>query len=602
MASPSTIRSQIKRLPEKPGVYQFYSREGEVLYIGKAKNLKKRVASYFTSGNEVQHTKTKVLIGKTNEIKYILVDNESDALLLENNLIKEYRPRYNILLKDDKTFPWICIKNEHFSRVYYTRKVVDDDSEYFGPYTSVTMIKTLFAAIKKLFKIRTCNYNLNKENIHEGKYKRCLEYYLGNCKAPCEALQTEEDYNNSLQQIREILKGNLQQVINNLQEQMLQYAKHYQYEEAQFIKQRLELLDQYKAKSTIVNPNIHDIEVFSIIDEQKLAYINFLKIVKGAIVQAHNLEIVKKIEENKEDILVYAIYDLRSRLNSYSSEIIVPFKPNMKIQGIVYTVPVKGDKKKLLDLSMRNVNSYRLERLKTQNTNKKTSFESLALSALKNELRIKVIPNHIECIDISNFQGKDPVASCIVFRSGKPYKSEYRHYHIKTVKGPNDYASVEEIVKRRYRYYIDHQLKLPDLVVIDGGKGQLNAALDAMNALGFRYKTAIVGIAKRLEEIYLPNDPYPLYVDKNSPGLKLIQRIRNEAHRFGITFHRNIRSKSMIESELDQIKGIGPAAKIKLLSKIKDLNVIRNMALSDLEAILGKKAGRIMFRYFHMQS
>ncbi len=599
MAFAAAIRSQINQMPEKPGVYQFYNREGEVLYIGKAKNLKKRIASYFTTGNKVQHTKTKILINKVNEIKYILVDNESDALLLENNLIKEYKPRYNILLKDDKTFPWICIKNEQFSRVFYTRKVLEDGSEYFGPYTSVTMIKTLFATIIKLYKIRTCNYILNEENIHKGKYKRCLEYYLENCKAPCEALQTEEDYNNSLQQIREILRGNLQQVINNLKEQMLQYAKQYQYEEAQFIKQKLELLDQYKAKSTIVNPKIHDVEVFSIIDEQKFAYINFLKIVKGAIVQAHNLEIVKRIEENKDDILVYTIYNLRSRLNSYSTEIIVPFRPNIQIQGIVYTVPVRGDKKKLLDLSLRNVNSYRIERLKTQSINKKISFESRALEALKNELRMKVIPNHIECIDISNIQGKDSVASCIVFRYGKPYKSGYRHYHIKSVKGANDYASIEEIVNRRYRYYVEHQLELPDLIIIDGGKGQLNAALRAMDALGFRYKTAIIGIAKRLEEIYLPKDTFPLYVDKNSPGLKLIQRIRNEAHRFGITFHRNIRSKSMLESELDHIKGIGPATKNKLLSKTKDLNVIRNMDLSNLEAIVGKKAGKIMFQYFH---
>ncbi|MBN2522326.1 MAG: excinuclease ABC subunit C [Bacteroidales bacterium] len=601
MASLSAIKNKIRRIPEKPGVYQFYSKAGEVLYIGKAKNLKKRTSSYFGRISTISY-KQQILVNKIHDLKYILVENETDALLLENNLIKEYKPRYNVLLKDDKTFPWICIKNEAFPRLYYTRKTVDDGSEYFGPYTSVMMIKTLFALIRQLYKLRTCNYILSQENISKKKFKRCLEYDLGNCMAPCEGLQNEEDYASSLKQIREILKGNLQQVINHLNQKMLQYAEVYEYEKAQLIKKKLEILDKFKAKSMIVNPGINNVDVFSIIDEPGFAFVNYMKLVSGAIVQAHNIEIIKRIEETAEDILVYTIYEIRSRLNSNSDEIIVPFKLDLTLHGVHFTVPVRGDKKKLLDLSVRNVNSFRIERMKVQESNKRKPFERHALESLKNKLRLKVIPNHIECIDISNIQGREAVASCVVFKSGRPCKSEYRHFNIRTVQGINDYASIAEIVRRRLRYFNDQQLKLPDVFVIDGGKGQLNAALKEINDAGMKDQTTCIGIAKRLEEIYVQGDPVPLYIEKNSPALKMIQRIRNEAHRFGISFHRAKRSKSMLMSELDQIKGIGTVTKNKLLLKVKDIDSVRTMQLTDLESIIGKRAGRILYEYLHINS
>ncbi|MBN2482162.1 MAG: excinuclease ABC subunit UvrC [Bacteroidales bacterium] len=597
----STIKVKIGNIPEKPGVYQFYNQTGEILYIGKAKNLRKRISSYFGKVNTI-HYKQKILVSKIHDIKYILVENESDALLLENNLIKEYKPKYNVLLKDDKTFPWICIKNEPFARVFYTRKIINDGSEYFGPYTSVMMIKTLFALIKQLYKLRTCNYSLTQENILKKKYKRCLEYYLENCKAPCEGLQSENDYNASLKQIREILKGNLQQVINHLNQHMLDYADKYEYEKAHLIQQKLEILDKFKAKSTIVNPGINNIDVYSIIDEPGSAYVNYMKLVKGAIIQAHNIEIIKRIEEQAEDVLSFAIFELRNRFNSNSSEIIIPFKLDLTLKGVNFTVPLRGDKKKLLDLSFRNVNSFRIERIRIQESNRRTSFEKNALESLKNELRLKVIPNHIECVDISNIQGKNSVASCVVFKSGKPNKSEYRRYHIKTVSGANDYASIGEIVKRRLRYFKEHQLKFPDLFVIDGGKGQLNAALKEIHDIVMKKQTTFIGIAKRLEEIYIQGDMVPLYIDKNSPGLKMIQRIRNEAHRFGVSFHRNERSKSMLFSELDQIKGIGKITKNKLLQNTKDIETVRKMQLTDLEMIIGKRAGRILYEYLHIKS
>jgi excinuclease ABC subunit C len=591
------IKKTIENLPEKPGVYQFYDGAGEILYIGKAKNIKKRVNGHYSKSSA--SFKQEVLLKKTDEIRFIIVENESDALLLENNLIKEYLPRYNILLKDDKTFPWICIKNERFPRVFITRRIEDEGSEFFGPYTSVVMIKSLFSLIKQLYTIRTCNYLLSPENIEKCKFRRCLEYHLGNCKAPCEGLQDENDYNYSIQQIRDILKGNIQQVIVHFKRRMMECSASFYFEEAQQIKQKLELLEKFRAKSLIVNPKLNDTEVFSIIDEENLSYVNYLKVVKGAIVQSHNLEVIKKLDEEKEDILLTSVYDIRKRFKSDTREIIMPFVPNIQIEGVTYVVPSKGDKKKLLDLSLRNANSYRLDRIKNAETNKKVLFEDKALENLKNELRLKQLPCHIECIDISNIQGTDPVASCVVFKSGRPARSEYRHYNIKSVTGINDFASIGEIIFRRFRHFRDENGAIPDLFIVDGGKGQLNSALAALRSLEMESSTKLIGIAKRLEEIFIPGDPIPLYLDKNAPGLKLIQRIRNEAHRFGITFHRNKRSKSMLGSELDLIKGIGDVTKGKILEMTKDLGTLKTMPLGELEKALGKRAASIIYRHYN---
>ena len=590
----------LKNLPERPGVYQFYNRWGDIIYIGKAKNIKKRVSSYFN--RNVQSHKQEILVRQIQEIKTIIVENESDALLLENNLIKEYQPKYNVLLKDDKTYPWICIKNEPFPRVFYTRRLIDDGSAYFGPYTSVVMLKALFTLIKHIYTIRTCNYTLSKENIEQHKLKKCLEFHLGNCKAPCEGLQDENDYEQSIRQIRDILRGNIVQVIHHFEKQMKAFADAYRFEEAQLIKQRLVLLENFKSKSTIVNPKVSNVEVYSFIEEDKSVYVNFIKVVKGAIVQAHNMEIVKRIDEEKEDILATAIYDLRKRLHTESDELIVPFIPNIEIENVKYTVPQRGDKKKLLNLSIRNATAYRLTRLKEQELKKRAPFEQKAMEALKEKLNLNTDPIHIECVDISNIQGKNIVASCVVFENGKSSKSEYRHYNIKKVTGANDFASIAEVVSRRFRHFIDTRTSLPDLFIIDGGKGQLNAAVNALKELGLKEQVRLIAIAKRLEEIYIPGDPVPLYLDKNSPALKLVQQLRNEAHRFGITFHRKKRSNTMLESELDHIEGIGIKSKEKLLAVTSDVHTLKVMSIDEISAVIGKRGAEKLYAYFHRGS
>jgi len=591
------IKSKIKELPEKPGVYQFYGKDDVLLYIGKAKNLKKRVGSYFNR-SRLSYNKLEVLEKKIIDIRYILVDNESDALLLENNLIKENKPRYNVLLKDDKTFPWICIRKESFPRVYYTRKTTNDGSEYFGPYTSAYMVKLLINMIRQLFRLRTCNYNLDNENIKKGKYKRCLEFHLGNCNAPCEGLQSESDYNLSIQQIREILRGNLQQVILYLNNLMLIYAESYKYEEAEIILRKKEIIEKYKAKSTIVNSRIKDVEVYSYLEDEKSVFVNFIKLINGAIIQAYNMELIKKIDEEPSNLLGFAIFEIRRRLNCSAREIIVPFKPDISLKNVVFTIPVRGDKRKLLELSERNVKAFRFDKYKANEMLKKKREDRDPINYLKAELRLRKQPLHIECIDISNIQGSNNVASCVVFKNGRPIKQEYRHYIIKSFKGQNDFASIGEIVKRRIYYYINESIKLPDLIVIDGGKGQLNAAIQILSEMNMRAEIAIISIAKRLEEIYLPGDPIPLYLDKNSPALHLLQRIRNEAHRFGISFHRKKRSESMISSELDKIKGIGPKTRDKILKKVQDIDSIRKMNTDELKNFVGVKMAVIIHEYF----
>jgi len=582
------LKKTIQYLPSTPGVYQFIDANGNILYVGKAKNLKNRVSSYFTK-RKTESFKTKSLINQVKDIKCIVVENESDALLLENNIIKKNQPKYNVLLKDDKTFPWICIKNEAFPRIFSTRKLMKDGSEYFGPYTSSFMVKTVLTLVRQLYQIRTCNYNFTEENIKKGKYKICLEYHIGNCLGPCENLQSAEDYNSAILQIKKLLKGNLQEVITHLSVMMNELARQQKFEDAERIKQKIFLLERYRSKSTIVNPRLNNIDVFNYIDDDKKAFVNFLKIMNGAIIQSHTIEMHKRLNENPEELLLLAIVDIREKVKSDAGEIVVPFIPGHEYKQFNFFVPTKGDKKKLLDLSFRNAKYFKIQkerRIEQSNfENKKQKF----LERAKKELRLKEIPKRIECFDNSNIQGTNPVASCVVFANGKPAKKEYRHYNIKSVRGANDFASMEEIVFRRYKRLIDEKKELPNLIIIDGGKGQLHSAVKSLKRLNVFDKIPSIGIAKKLEKIFFPNDPVPIYLDKNSSTLKLIQNIRNEAHRFGINLHRKKRSSAMIKNNLKEIEGVGEKSIEKIIKAFKSVEVLKTKKIEDIEAIVGKK-------------
>lgn len=591
------LKLQISTLPEEPGVYQFFDEKNVILYVGKAKRLKRRVSSYFNKVHD--SAKTNIMVRKIAKIEHIVVDSEEDALLLENNLIKKHQPRYNVLLKDDKSFPWICIKNEPFPRVVITRNLVKDGAEYFGPYASVRMVRTLMEMIQSLFKMRNCNLNLTTESIRRGKFKVCLEYHIGNCYAPCVGKESIEEYSEKIADIKNILKGNINSVTSHLKERMQNLANEFRFEEAHLIKEKLELLDRYQSKSTIVNTSISNVDVYSILDDENEAYVNFLKVVNGAIIQAHTIELKKKLEETKEDLLLLAITEIRQKIYSTAKEILVPFELDFNLQGVKCIVPQRGDKKKLLDLSLRNVKYYRMEKLKHSDKSTKQSNSVRILEKMKVDLRLQEFPVHIECFDNSNIQGTNPVASCVVFRNGKPYKKDYRHFNIKTVIGANDFASMEEIIFRRYKRLIEENQNLPQLIIIDGGKGQLGAALNSLEKLNLRGKISVVGIAKKLEEIYFPGDPYPLYLDKNSETLKTIQYLRNEAHRFGITFHRQKRSKEFISSELEKIDGVGVKTVQKLIKKFKSVDNIRNASVEELEFELGKSKALIVWKYFN---
>ncbi|MBN1132201.1 MAG: excinuclease ABC subunit UvrC [Bacteroidales bacterium] len=584
----------VNALPETPGVYQFHDRKGKIIYIGKAKNLRKRVNSYFTR-NRFESFKVKVLVDQIYDVSHIVVNNESDALLLENTLIKKHQPRYNVMLKDDKSFPWICIKNEPFPRVFSTRTVIQDGSDYFGPYTSAYMVKTLLNLIRQLYQLRTCNLVLNKENIEKNKFKLCLEYHIGNCKGPCEGLQSMDEYMETIQQVRMILKGNLGDLLEYLNRQMQRSADEYRFEEANQFKEKIGIISRYRSKSTIVNPVIHDVDVFTIVNDENEAYVNYLKVVDGAVSQAHTVEIRKKLNESDDELLSFAITDLRERMHSKSKEILLPVDLQEAFPENKITVPRRGDKKKLLDLSMRNAKAYRLEKLKRASSGTPLKGGERILSKLRDDLRMKVIPWNIECFDNSNIQGSDPVAACVVFKNGKPARKEYRHYNIKTVKGPDDFASMEEVVYRRYARLKSEKGPLPHLIIIDGGKGQLNAALRSLEKLELKGKISIIGIAKRLEEIYFPGDPVPLYIDKTSASLQLIQHIRNEAHRFGISFHRTKRSGRLIGSRLREIEGIGEKTAEKLLVRFKSAQAVFEAPREVLEKEIGPaKTKRIM--------
>ncbi len=592
------LKSLIQSAPKKPGVYQYFDSEGVVIYVGKAKSLKNRVTSYFNKDKH-ESGKTRVLVKKIADIKYIIVETELDALLLENNLIKKYQPRYNVLLKDDKTFPWICIKNERFPRVFPTRTKVKDGSEYYGPYASVKMMNTVLELIRKLYPIRTCNYALSAENITLFKFKTCLEYHIGNCLGPCEGMQDEIDYNFSIKEIRNIIKGNVSDISRTLREQMKQYAEALDYESAHKLKVKLDALEKFQNRSTVVSPSINNVDVFSIQSDEKYGFVNYMKVVNGAIVQAHTVELKKKLEETDEELLAIGILELRERYDSDSKEIIVPLELDFNVPNSYYTLPQRGDKKKLLELSERNAKFYRIEHNRQAERKDPERHTNRILEQIKSDLRLKELPRHIECFDNSNIQGTNPVAACVVFKNAKSSKKDYRHFNIKTVKGPDDFASMEEVVYRRYKRLIEEGEPLPQLVVIDGGKGQLGASLKALEKLDLRGKIAIVGIAKRLEEIFFPGDSLPLYLKKTSESLKVIQQLRNEAHRFGIAHHRNRRSKSAIKSELFEIKGIGEKTANELLQHFKSVKRIKEAEQKDLEAVIGFSKAKIVFVHFH---
>jgi excinuclease ABC subunit C len=589
------IEIQIKTLPNQPGVYQYYDKNGTILYIGKAKNLKKRVSSYFTKNHE--YGKTKVLVKKIADIKHIVVNTETDALLLENNLIKKYQPRYNVMLKDDKTYPWICIKKERFPRVFLTRNVVKDGSEYYGPYTSVRTAKALLDLIKELYQLRSCNFDLSEKNVEDQKYKVCLDFHIGNCKGPCEGLQTDENYTKDIIAIRNIIKGNFKDSLKSFEELMMHFASEMEFEEAQKIKEKIDLLANYQAKSTVVNPSITNVDVFSIISDESYSYVNFFKISNGSIIQSHTSEIKKKLDETDKELLELAIVEIRQRFNSQSTEIYVPFEVEVG-ENIKVTVPKLGDKKRIVDLSLRNAKYYRQEQFKQIKIVDPDRHVNRLMAQMKKDLRLSKEPRHIECFDNSNIQGTNPVAACVVFKNGKPSKKDYRNFNIKTVNGPDDFASMEEVVFRRYKRLQDEGQQLPQLIVIDGGKGQLSSALKSLDILGLRNKIAIIGIAKRLEEIYYPDDPIPLYLDKKSESLKIIQQLRNEAHRFGITHHRNKRSKSAITNELEEISGIGKQTVVSLLRYFKSAKRVGLATFEELESVVGKTRATKIFNHF----
>jgi excinuclease ABC subunit C len=586
-------------LPDNPGVYQFVDSSGKVIYIGKAKNLRKRVTSYFA---KYQSGKTTVMLRKAADVRHIVVETESDALLLENNLVKKYQPRYNILLKDDKTFPWICIKKEPFPRVFSTRNVIRDGSLYFGPYTSGLMVKTLITLVRRLYKLRTCTLNLTGPNIAAGKFKVCLEYHIGNCRGPCVGYQTENDYNDSIVQIRDILKGNILTVTEYLKRRMAEYSRELRFEEAQVIKEKIDVLINYRSRSAVVSNSIRNVDVFAFTQEAERYYVNYLKVVEGAVVQAFTLELRSKIDEEKESLLGFAVTEIRQRYSSDSPEIIVPFKPDILLDRVRYTVPKIGEKLKLLELAERNAVYYKLEQKKKLLEHTPEARTGKNLEKVKSDLHMPDLPVHIECFDNSNIMGSNPVAACVVFRNGKPSKKDYRHFNIKTVSGPDDFSSMEEVVFRRYKRMTEEGQALPQLVIIDGGKGQLSSTMKSMSALGLKDKVTVIGIAKKLEEIYFPGDSVPIYLDKNTYTLKLIQQLRNEAHRFGINFHRDKRSSDMTRSELDQIKGIGPKTKEILLKNFNSPEEIRKTTEKELAGLVGYNKASILVKFYRNRS
>lgn len=592
------LKHLLENLLDKPGVYQFYTEDGRLLYVGKAKSLKKRVSSYFSKEHE--NARTRVMVRQIADIRCIIVETEYDALLLENNLIKQHQPKYNVLLKDDKTYPWIVIKNEPFPRVFYTRRYIKDGSTYFGPYASVMMVSTMLDLIHQLYKLRSCNLALSAENIEKKKFRICLEYSIGNCKGPCEAFQSAADYNQSIAAIREILKGNINTVITLLSDQMKEHASKFEFEQAHILKEKLEILERYKGKSVIVSANIHNVDVYGFVEENNHFYVNYMRVMNGAIIQSQTIELRRKLDEPETEILSLAIAEMRDRYHSESKEIILQTEIETEIPEVSITIPKIGDKKHLLDLSKKNARYYMKEKMdQADRLNPEHRVDRL-MTQMQKDLRLPVKPYHIECFDNSNFQGDYPVAAMSVFKNGRPSKNDYRHFNIKTVEGPDDFASMEEVIYRRYKRVIEENLELPQLIVVDGGKGQLSAALTSLEKLDLRGKISIIGIAKKLEEIFYPEDPLPLYLDKKSETLKIIQQLRDEVHRFGITHHRNKRSKGLIKTELSEIKGIGDSTVQSLLSTFRSVKRIKEAKLEELSATIGISKAKIVFDHFHV--
>ena len=591
------IKNTLAIIPDQPGCYQFVDEKGTVIYVGKAKNLKRRVTSYFNKNHD--HPKTSILVRKIKNIKYIVVDSEEDTLLLENNLIKKLRPRYNVLLKDDKSYPSIVIKNEYFPRIFKTRNIIKDGSKYYGPYTSIQSVNALLEIVRKVYKIRTCRLNLAPEKIAEEKYNICLEYHINRCNGPCEGLQSLDDYNKNVGEINEILKGNVGIIEKRIREKMLSLSEELKFEDANELKEKLELIQNFREKSQVVSNVNYNLDVFSIAEDESSAFINYLHVVNGGINQAYTFEYKKKLEENKEELLGLGIVEMRQRFNSMSKEIIVPFLPNINLKDVEFTIPKIGDKKKLLTLSEKNVKQYKIDKLKKSEMLNPEQRATRILSRVKRDLQLKEIPWHIECFDNSNIQGTNPVAACVVFKKAKPSKKDYRHFNIKSVVGADDYASIREVVERRYSRLLKEGENLPQLIVVDGGKGQLHAASDSLRKIGIYGKMGLIGIAKRLEEIYFPEDPIPLYIDKNSETLKLIQQLRDEAHRFGLTHHRQQRSKAQISSELDSIKGIGSVTKKKLLETFKSIKRLKEASYVDFENVVGKSKAKIIIDWIN---
>ncbi|MCO6481938.1 MAG: excinuclease ABC subunit UvrC [Flavobacteriales bacterium] len=594
MSDQFDVRGKVALLPQKPGVYQFFNAEGTVIYVGKATSLRSRVGSYFAKNHP--DGKTRLLVGKIADLRTIVTETPYDALLLENSLIKEYQPRYNILLKDDKSYPWIRIRNEHYPRIEGMRNPVDDGSEYIGPFASVGAMRTALKLVHQLFKLRTCNYDLSPENVAKGKYKRCLEWHMGNCRGPCEGLQSEEDYDANVAQARQILKGRIGGVVKLLRQRMLAHAEKLEFEEAAELRAQLEQLEKYQARSTVVNPDIGDVDVFSFVRNSTSTFVNYMRVIDGAVVHGVTVELKRRLEEPDEEVLQYAIAELRQRFRSNAPEAIVPMDPGIEMPGLSFTVPQRGDKKHLLEMGERNANYFMLEKQKQEALVDPEAATDRILEQLKQDLRLTELPRHIECFDNSNTQGTDPVSACVVFKDAKPSKKDYRHFNVRTVEGPDDFATMEEAVERRYARLITEGEPLPQLVVIDGGKGQLHAALNVFDRLGLRGKVALIGIAKKLEEIYFPDDPYPLHIDKRSTSLRLIQQMRDEVHRFGITHHRGRRSKRIIRTGLEDIPGIGPATAQKLLTRFGSIQGIREAKAEEVAQEIGAKKAEVLMR------
>lgn len=594
----SYLKKIIASLPDNPGVYKYFDAEGELLYIGKAKSLKKRVSSYFVKTRQ-ENRKTEVLVSKIADIRVVLVDTEMDALLLENSLIKKFQPKYNINLKDDKTYPFLQVVHERFPRIQVTRRPENNGSEFFGPYASGTMMRTILELIKTLYPLRNCNYDLSEKNIASGKFTPCMEFQIGNCKAPCAARQTEKDYMASINDIRHILRGNIGTVVRHLQQLMHQASGELRFEDAESYRKKLEMLETYQSRSTVVSRTLNNVDVFSLVSDEQIAFVNYLKVANGIIIQTQTFELKKKLDESDAELLEMVIGKVRDEFKSTASEIIVPFNLSLDSRGISFVVPKAGDRKKLLDLSLKNAMYYKRDKLNQYEKLDPGLKTERILSQMQKDLRLKTLPKHIECIDNSNIQGAFPVSALVVFKDAKPSKKDYRHYNVQTVEGPNDFDTMREVVKRRYGRMVEQSEPLPDLLIIDGGKGQLSAVTQTLKALNLYGRFPVLGIAKRLEELFFPGDELPLYLDKKSETLRVIQQMRDEAHRFGITHHRNRRQKGTLKSELDHIPGIGPESVALLLASLKSVKQIKSAGLKDLQEILGNHKGKLVWEYFH---